>query len=90
MKNMDDINKFNEIDQAYFWRLVNRQKKKSKTMHPLKLKNGDVISHPDDTRKTWKQYFEALYAPKDDTRYDKDFKKMVKYKIKPICRLIAL
>ena len=58
----------------YFWKLVNRNKKNNTTVHPLKLKDGKVITDPDCIRQTWKAYFEELYTPLCNTKFDNDFK----------------
>ena len=55
-----------------------------KTLHPLKLGNGDVISYAGDVWKAWKQYLEQLYTPKDDARVDNDFKKVIEETIQQI------
>ena len=46
-------------------------------MHPLKLKNGKVVSQQDEIRDEWMKYFQELYDPKDDASFDNNFKLQV-------------
>ena len=77
MRNMEDIVKSHEVDQTYFWRLVNRRNKTSTGPHPLKLKNGVTISKPEDIRKAWKEYFSNLYTPSGNRSFDAYYKAFV-------------
>ncbi len=77
LKNMEDICNSQEVDETFFWYLVNRGrgiKKKSNNVHPIKLPSGKVITDPDEIRDNWKIYFEELYTPKDPKEYDSSFK----------------
>ena len=48
IKNIEDIDKSNAIDHILFGKLVNRKNRKPTGPHPLKLKDGTVISNPED------------------------------------------
>lgn len=56
---MEDITKSQEIDQAYFWHLVNKNRKScnSNNVHPIKANDKTVLTNPDEIRKEWKEYF---------------------------------
>ena len=73
LKNINDINVNNEIDQAYFWKLVNKRKRQQNSVHPLKLKDGSVLTDPNEIRNAWKCYFEDLFTPLNNDKFDKDF-----------------
>ena len=74
LENMKELTKCQDIDQRYFWQLVNRHKKSKGVLTPLKLPNGKVITDANDIRNAWKDYFNRLYTPTEDPSYDSDFK----------------
>ena len=49
----------------------------SNNMHPIKLKNGKLVTDPEEIRDYQKCYFEDLYTPKDLNMYDNDFRDVV-------------
>ena len=69
-----DITKYHEIDQTFFWYLVNKRKECDKSAHPLKLANGKTVCNPSDICDEWSKYFESLYQPVDKPEYDEVFK----------------
>ena len=74
LKNMEDICTSQEIDEKFFWHLVNRHKKGCNSSHPIRLANGKVITDPEEIRDHWKIYFKELYTPENLDQYDNDFK----------------
>ena len=76
LKNMEELNKSNEMDIDYFWRLVNKHKNRSRIVHPLKMKDGSILTNTDDIREAWRKYFQELYTPSDDN-YDSEFYKYI-------------
>jgi hypothetical protein len=81
LNNMQEICKTQQIDQKYFWYLVNRYKRKGNTTHPIKLENGNIISDSDDIRDQWKVYLEKLYTPQSREEYDEEFKVHVEHSL---------
>ncbi len=78
---MNEINSSNEIDHTYFWKLVNRRKRKNSNIHPIKLENGTILTDPTDIIEAWKCYFEKLYTPVEDEKFDENFRKYVERKV---------
>ena len=82
-QNIKDINESQDIDHVYFWKLVSRNKKcQNSSVHPLRLKNGTLVTDPDDIRQAWKVYFEELFTPVHNDKFDNDFKEYVESQIK--------
>ena len=59
-QNMEEIGKCNEIDQVYFLKLVNKPKRHSSTIHPIKLKGNTTKTDPNAIYNAWKEYFQEL------------------------------
>ena len=72
IKNMNEITKCQEMDQKYFWYIVNKHKRKGRNVHPIKTKAGIVLTKPGDICNEWKTYFQDLYTPQSNN-YDKEF-----------------
>ena len=71
---IDQICESKEMDQTYFWFLVNKHKpKKSTKTHPLKI-GKRTIADPNEKRSLWKDYFEKLYTPSSQINYNDEFK----------------
>ena len=89
--NMDEINKYNEIDQVFFWKLINKHKRKKNTIHPIKLQDNTILTDPDDIRAAWREYFQKLYGDSDNEKYDGRFRQMIEEKVKDMeydCNLV--
>ena len=71
---MEELTSSQDIDIHYFWHLVNKHKRSTGALCPLKLPNGDVITDANDIRNAWKEYFHKLYIPVNNVNYDNDFK----------------
>ena len=78
-KNMEELQMSNDIDVAFFWKLVNKGKTQPKTVHPLKV-GGRVITDEEEIRIAWHEYFNKLYSPGDD-RYDAEFTRHIEEEI---------
>ena len=81
MKNMEELNKTNEMDINYFWKTVNKCKSKSKSLHPIKLAEDDIVTDPDILIQKWQDYFQTLYMPHDKDGFDNDFRSYVENKL---------
>ena len=71
------------MDIDYFWKLVNRQKKRSRVLHPLKMKDGEILTDPASICEAWKEYFSKLYLP-DENTHNNDFQSYIEQKMKEI------
>jgi hypothetical protein len=81
MHEMHTINRSHDMDQKYFWALVNRAKHKARTVNPLQI-NDKTLTDPNIIRETWKNYFKELYTPQESNQYDQEFKLHVEREIK--------
>ena len=72
---MNKLNLSGEIDQKYFWYLVNRFKPKIIT--PILSDEGVVLTKPKDIQRDWNNYYKKLYSEGEDEKYDDDFKEFV-------------
>ena len=66
---MDSISKSHDIDQKYFWHLVNKTRKQHLSTQPIVV-NRKVISDSKEIRDTWKDYFNNLYTPSQKDHYN--------------------
>ena len=82
LSQMEEINATHEMDQTYFWRLVSKKNKKQNSIHPIKLKNGTVLTDPGEIREAWKVYYEDLFTPNAHNNYDNEFKGYVEENLK--------
>jgi hypothetical protein len=77
LQQMEEIVQSSEVDQSFFWSLVNRSRKGSKQrITPVKIGNN-IITDPESIRQSWRKYFENLYTAKDPPQYDQEFKEFV-------------
>ena len=79
---MNKLNLSGEIDQKYFWYLVNRFKQKIIT--PIMSDEGEVLTEPVDIQKDWNNYYEKLYSEGEDEHYDDEFKDFVTGEVRNI------
>ena len=56
---MDKLAKSEELDQASFWRFVNRSRKRCKKTNPIESSDG-IITKPQAICDAWQFYFEQL------------------------------
>jgi hypothetical protein len=82
LKQMQDINNSQEVNQTYFWYLVNKRKKRGQSTHPIKLENGMVLTDQDDIRNAWKLYFQKLYTPSKNPEYNEQFRQQIVQEVK--------
>ena len=62
LQQIEDGNASNEIDQAYFWKIVSKKKKTQSRIHPIKLENGTLLTDPVEIRNAGKEYFENIHT----------------------------
>ena len=73
---MQKINESHDMDQKYFWKMVNQSKQSIKTVHPIQI-NQQLLTDPNDIRNQWKVYFQELYTPQESDDMDNSFKEHV-------------
>ena len=81
-KQMQSIVENQDIDQKYFWYLINRSKNRVHTVSPIQTDNGEMITDIDKIRLDWNNYYKNLYTTPntEDDKY-KEFMDMVNDKI---------
>ena len=48
LRNMEELTKCQEIDQRYFWKIVNKGKISSGSLCPIKLEDGRIVTEPEE------------------------------------------
>ena len=79
---MNKLNSSGEIDQKYFWYLVNRFK--AKIVSPIMSDDGEFLTDPIKIQEDWNQYYEKLYSEGDDEHYDDEFRDFVNGEVSKI------
>ena len=75
VKEMNNLNEAEEIDQSYFWWLVSRNK--IKIVSPILSEDGNIITDPLEIQKEWNTYYQTLYSETDIEPFDNDFRDYV-------------
>ena len=78
-KEMNELNETSNIDQKFFWWLVNRYK--AKIVSPIKSDSGNIVTDPEEIQKDWNNYYEKLFRESGDENYDDDFKEFIESEI---------
>ena len=65
-----------DIDQRYFWYVVNKHRKKN-IVSPIRTDDGVVLTEPGSIRNEWTQYYSDLYTESGNEDYDDAFKNEV-------------
>ena len=84
---MNEFLRFQEIDEKYFWFLVNRNKL-VKIASPVVSNDGNILTDPDDIREDWTAYYEKLYKEGHDENYNDDFKVFVEQELKRMREIV--
>ena len=67
---MDEINKSNELDQKFFWYTVNKKRKKTRKINPIKNDHGVLLTNVEDIRNEWQNYYQKLYSKSQSSQVD--------------------
>ena len=65
-----------DLDQRFFWHMVNKHKKKG-SISPILNDSGIMLIEPDDIRREWNDYYRKLYTEEEDDHFDNGFRKVV-------------
>ena len=71
--NMKDFAMSGDLDQRYFWYIVNRYRK-VRSVNPVRSDSGELITDPVDIANEWGVYFQDLFNEKNNPEWDDDFK----------------
>ena len=70
-KCIDELCNSQQVDQRYFWYLVNKNKRKGPSIEAtIDDISGNILYDPDEVNNSWFHYFKALHKPIDKPRYD--------------------
>ncbi|MES9884072.1 MAG: reverse transcriptase family protein [Sedimenticola sp.] len=70
---LSEIDTAAELDSRQFWKLFNSRRKQSCTSPGAEIKFDDVTCRDSESiALNWGNYFEKLYTPQDEVRYDAD------------------
>ena len=79
IKEMKELNESEEIDLAYFWWLVGRNK--VKMVSPISNDAGEILTDPAEIQKEWNHYYKKLYSDSGGDDFDDEFKDHVSSQI---------
>ena len=81
LDNMREMTCSQDVDQKYFWHMINKHKKKQNSASPIKISSGEVLINSNSIRDAWKDYFQKLYTPDVINEYDEEFRKVVEERL---------
>jgi hypothetical protein len=74
-RNIQKLCDAQDMDQSYFWFLVNRHKPRtSRASHPLKLGPTETITDPNQIRQAWANHFQKLYTASEKPAFNRIWK----------------
>ena len=85
---MQNLAESDDVDQKYFWYLVNKGKGRLKRLQPVQTDNGTLLTDVTEIRKEWNDYYRGLYADDASQNWDSEFKNKIQSEIDDICKLI--
>ena len=76
LENLKQLNETQELDNKYFWYLVNKKRKCYKETKSIQNNEGTLLTDVNDIRNDWNQYYKELYS-NDYSDYDQTFRQNV-------------
>ena len=58
---MQEIEKRQDIDQRYFWYMVNKYRRQTKCTYPIQDDYGNILINENEIRNEWTSYYKDLY-----------------------------
>ena len=86
-ESMEELSKSQEIDQRFFWYLINKSKGKTRVTMPIHDDSGELLTNVNDIRENWTDYFEKLYQFENEKVSNIEFKLHVDNTIKELNNL---
>ena len=83
-ENMEKFAESGDVDQTFFWHMVNKKKKRAATVTPVKSDSGELLIDPSEILHEWQNYYTCLYKDVNNPNWDDDFKKEIDSKIMEI------
>ena len=59
---MQEIEKCQDIDQRYFWYMVNKYRRQMKCTCPIQDDYGNILINENEIRNEWTSYYKDLYS----------------------------
>ncbi len=85
----NEIDTAAEVDNCYFWRLVNSRRKRSCVSPGVEMTfNDETIRNPELITNEWGLYFKDLYSPYESDRFSTSFRETIYDDRNRITRLI--
>ena len=81
-ESMETLSKTQELDQRFFWHLVN--KKRRRALCPVQSKDGELLIQHDAISNEWTGYYKELFSETIDSTWDEGFKQDIKNKINAV------
>ena len=77
---VEELTRNEQIDQRYFWYLVNRSRKPSRTkrMQPTRDHQDRLLYDPQSITESWRHYYADLHTPKSEPWYDNEHYEQVR------------
>ena len=73
MTSLEELAQCKQVDQRYFWYLVNKKVKRpgnSARLQPTRNEDGAMKYDIDDINRSWQKYYTDLHMPNDQPQYD--------------------
>ena len=77
----EEIDTAAEVDNGYFWKLVNRRKSGHSSVGSTIKFDGNICRAPDEICEKWGDYFSSLYSEDDPDAFDSDHYREVTTKV---------
>ena len=75
---IDELSSAHQVDNNYFWFLVNKRKKRSSHIHATRDEGtGEVVYDPGEVQNSWYKYFNQLYRHTNRAHYDDSHRQSV-------------
>ena len=82
---MSDLCNSQQVDQKYFWYLVNKNNHKRHNIQAtMDDATGNILYEPEQVNTSWYKYFKKLHQPSENPRYDNDHNSFVDENISDI------
>ena len=67
---MKELTESQEVNQRYFWYIVNKKRNRSRTTSPIINDQGQMITDVAEIRKEWNNYYQNLYTATNNVERD--------------------
>ena len=75
------LNESNEVDQKYFWYMINKRKRGVNKVQPIQNDAGLLITDVDELRNEWNAYYNRLYTWGENEKYDESHRVLIENEV---------